>query len=64
MKSTIFNTCLAAGWLMVTLGLCLGVSVPAGLCGGGALMVGVTLTLARWAGVQPQQQRKDGNVSQ
>lgn len=60
MTPTIFNTCLAAGWLMVTLGLCLGVSVPAGLCGGGGLMVAVTLTLARWAGVQHA--RKDVNV--
>ncbi len=57
MKQHIFNACLAAGWLMFTLGLCFGVSVPVGLCAGGAVMLGVTLVLARWAGVVPSDAR-------
>ncbi len=54
MNTTIFNTCLLLGWLMVTGGVAL-VSVPLGLSLGGLLLMGVTLHLARWAGVgQPK----------
>jgi hypothetical protein len=52
MNQQVFNAALLIGWAMVILGLGLW-SVPAALVVGGALLMGVTLTLAFRAGVKP-----------
>jgi hypothetical protein len=46
-----FNFCLLFGWLLIVIGVALAVSPGAGLAVGGALMVLLTLLVARWAGV-------------
>lgn len=50
MKLRIFNACLLAGWLMVTVGIAI-VSVPAALVAGGVTLMGLTLLVARAAGI-------------
>lgn len=64
MKPIIFNTCLALGWVLIVLGVSLLHSVAAALLVGGMLLVGVTLLLARWAGVLAKQSKDPGHVSQ
>jgi hypothetical protein len=61
MNARIFNACLLLGWLMITGGLLL-VSVSVALVVGGVLLMGVTLVLARWAGVTAGK-AKDTHVS-
>lgn len=50
MTDIVFNSCLLTGWLMLVLGLGL-LSIPLALVVGGTSLMGVTLLLARWAGV-------------
>jgi hypothetical protein len=50
MTQRIFNASLLIGWLMIVCGLAL-VSLALALSVGGVLLMGVTLLLARWAGV-------------
>lgn len=64
MNPIIFNTCLALGWALIVVGVSLLHSVAAGLIAGGVLLVGVTLLLARWAGVTPPKPKDPGHVSQ
>lgn len=61
MTIRLFNACLAAGWLMLVLGLALW-SVPAGLVVGGAVLMAVTLLLAFRAGVgrPPRDNNEEG----
>lgn len=59
MTQRIFNSCLLAGWLLIVVGAAM-VSLPLALVGGGALLVLLTLLLARWAGVIAD--RKDHHV--
>lgn len=61
MNSRIFNASLLIGWLLIVLGVAGLHSVPAALLVGGVLLVGITLLLARWAGVTAPQ-AKDGHV--
>jgi len=46
----IFNACLLAGWLMVTAGAMV-LSFGAGLCVGGALLIALTLLIAKVGGL-------------
>jgi hypothetical protein len=46
----IFNACLLVGWIMVTAGAMI-ISIGAGLCAGGALLIGLTLVTARIGGL-------------
>lgn len=62
MNSYIFNTCLLVGLACVMVGVALVHSVGAALIAGGLLLVGVTLLLARWAGVASPH-AKDRHVS-
>ena len=50
MNARIFNICLALGWLMVVAGTC-ALSLPAGLITGGVLMLGIIVSVARFAGI-------------
>jgi hypothetical protein len=50
MKLHIFNACLLVGWLMVTGGIAL-ICVPVALVAGGVILIGLTLHVARAAGV-------------
>ncbi len=51
MNSTIFNTCLAVGLVLIMVGVGLLHSIGGALLVGGLFVVGITLLLARWAGV-------------
>lgn len=51
MNSHIFNASLLIGWLLIVLGVGGLHSVAAALLVGGVLLMGITLLLARWAGV-------------
>lgn len=57
MNALIFNASLFVGWLLVVLGVGGLWSVWAALLVGGAILVLVTLLLARWAGVQAPTKR-------
>jgi hypothetical protein len=46
----IFNICLLIGWLMVTIGGML-LNVGAGLCIGGALLIGLTIVMSKIGGL-------------
>ena len=51
MNSIVFNTALSIGLVSIMLGVALLHSVGAALVVGGLFVVGITLLLARWAGV-------------
>jgi drug/metabolite transporter (DMT)-like permease len=46
----IFNICLLIGWLMVTIGGMI-LNVGAGLCIGGALLIGLTIIMSKIGGL-------------
>ena len=50
MNIKIFNACLLVGWLMVTIGGCI-LNIGAGLCAGGALLIGLTLAMVKIGGL-------------
>lgn len=54
MNSIVFNTSLLAGLAAIMAGVAMLHSVGAALVVGGVLLVGLTLLLARWAGVAPR----------
>lgn len=66
MTTLIFNTSLLLGWLLIVVGVGGLLSVWAAFLVGGGLLMGVTLLLARWAGVfgGTLRQPKGKNVSE
>lgn len=52
MNVRVFNSCIAAGWLMSSVGAGLW-WIPAGLMFGGVSMLALTFVVARNAGVKP-----------
>lgn len=50
MNAYLFNACLAVGWLLCLIGGCL-VSVPYGLLLAGALLLVLTVMMARLGGI-------------
>ena len=50
MNVRVFNSCLLCGWLMTTAGGIV-LNVGAGLCGGGLLLIVLTMALARVGGL-------------
>lgn len=63
MNSHIFNACLFLGWALIVLGAAGLHSWAAAALVGGALLMVVTLLLARWAGVI-QSKKKAPHVPQ
>lgn len=60
MNKHLVNACLLIGWLMIVLGFGAW-SIPAGLVVGGAVLMGVTLTIAFRVGVSsPRDQQQKG----
>jgi len=64
MNSTIFNTCLALGWLLIVAGVSGLHTVWAGLLVGGVLLVAITLLLAFRVGVKATQAKDPSHVSE
>jgi hypothetical protein len=64
MNSTIFNVCLAVGWVLIMVGVSGLHSVWAGLLTGGTLLVGLTLLMAFKVGVRATQTKGAQNVSE
>lgn len=51
MNVIVFNVCLLIGWLLVLIGLCIW-SIPFGMASAGALLLLLTILLARLGGLQ------------
>lgn len=62
MNALIFNASLLIGWLLIVVGVGGLVSVFAALLVGGVLLIGITLLLARWAGVHAPAPKKGSHV--
>lgn len=64
MNSTIFNSSLALGWLLIMAGVSGLHSVWAGLVVGGVLLIAITLLLAFRVGVKATQVKDPSHVSE